>query len=234
MRNDLCTPIVSLPSIADAWVSHVNFVFNLPPSPRREGRIFSGPRRTTLRRAMDTDATGMDEAEAAFFVRRGRRCCCFPWPASSHQQVDGAAVAAEETWWQRAVDAVLKVREWSELVGGPRWKTFIRRFGRSGTPTRPHRHFSGCKLNYDALSYVLNFNEGHGASPEGDYIGYRDFSTCFVGPSASAKSSMDLTGSTLGMDRRPLPSPREMKRKSLLPPGGGRLATIYRGAPPPE
>ena len=120
------------------------------------------------------------------------------------------------------------------MVGGPRWKTFIRRFGRSGPPTRPHHHFGGRKLNYDALSYALNFDEGHGASPEGDYTGYRDFSARFVAPPASAKSSMDLTGSTLGMDRRPLSSQREMKRKPPLPPGGGRLATIYRGAPPPE
>jgi hypothetical protein len=156
---------------------------------------------------MDTDhggasAAGMDEAEAAFFARGGRRCCCFPWPASSsssssHQRVGGgaAAAAAEETWWQRAVDAVLKVREWSELVAGPRWKTFIRRFGRSGPPARPHHHhFGGRKLNYDALSYALNFDEGHGATPEGDYTGYRDFSARFVGPPASAKSSMDLGG----------------------------------------
>ena len=146
---------------------------------------------------MDTDlggasAAGMDEAEAAFFARRGRRCCCFPWPAASHQRVGAAAgLAEEESWWQRAV---LKVREWSELVAGPRWKTFIRRFGRAGPPTRPHHHFGGRKLNYDALSYALNFDEGHGASPEGDFTGYRDFSARFVGPPASAKSSMDLGG----------------------------------------
>ena len=90
------------------------------------------------------------------------------------------------------------------------------------------------EFRYDALSYALNFDEGHGASPEGDYTGYRDFSARFVAPPASAKSSMDLTGSTLGMGRRPLPSPGEIKRKPPLPPGGGRLATIYRGAPPPE
>ncbi|KAL6633562.1 hypothetical protein ACP70R_026233 [Stipagrostis hirtigluma subsp. patula] len=147
---------------------------------------------------MDTDlggasAAGLDDAEAAFFARRGRRCCCFPWPAPSHQRAGAAAAlgaAEEESWWQRAADAVLKVREWSELVAGPRWKTFIRRFGR-GQP-RPH-HF-GRKLNYDALSYALNFDEGHGASPEGDYTGYRDFSSRFAVPPASAKSSMDLGG----------------------------------------
>ena len=56
------------------------------------------------------------------------------------------------------MDALLKVREWSELAAGPRWKTFIRRFGRG---PRPHHHaFGGRKLNYDALSYALNFDEG--------------------------------------------------------------------------
>ncbi|KAK3155252.1 hypothetical protein QOZ80_2BG0200820 [Eleusine coracana subsp. coracana] len=161
---------------------------------------------------MDTDhhggasAAGMDEAEAAFFARRGRRCCCFPWPASSssHQRMGGAAAGGgggggggggeDDSWWQRAVDAVLKVREWSELVVGPKWKTFIRRFGRNGPPRPHHHHFGGRKLNYDALSYALNFDEGHGATPEGDYSGYRDFSARFVAPPHSAKSSMDLGG----------------------------------------
>ncbi|OEL20078.1 hypothetical protein BAE44_0018903, partial [Dichanthelium oligosanthes] len=53
-------------------------------------------------------------------------------------------------------------------------------------------------LNYDSLSYALNFDEGHGSgggSPEGgDYTGYRNFSVCFVMPPGSAKSSMDLGG----------------------------------------
>ncbi|KAE8812842.1 hypothetical protein D1007_10171 [Hordeum vulgare] len=151
-----------------------------------------------------------DEAEAAFFARRGSRCCCFPcWPSSSsssalsHQRVGGAGAGAgaatlgaeEEHWWQGAVDAMLKVREWSELAAGPRWKTFIRRFGRGPGP-RPHHAFGGRKLNYDALSYALNFDEGHGATPDpGDHAGgYRDFSSRFAAPPSSAKSSMDLGG----------------------------------------
>ncbi|XP_051192657.1 uncharacterized protein [Lolium perenne] len=151
---------------------------------------------------MDPDhGGGADEAEAAFFARRSRRCCCFPcWPSTSsslsHQRIGGGAAAAaeEESWWQGGVDALLKVREWSELAAGPRWKTFIRRFGRNGNGPRPHGNF-GRKLNYDALSYALNFDEGPGATPEpGDHAAFRDFSSRFAAPPASAKSSMDLGG----------------------------------------
>uniref|UniRef100_J3MCQ5 Uncharacterized protein n=1 Tax=Oryza brachyantha TaxID=4533 RepID=J3MCQ5_ORYBR len=66
----------------------------------------------------------------------------------------------------------------------------------SGARPRHHHHGGGGqKLNYDPLSYALNFDEGHGGpcSPERDYAGYRDFSTRFVAPpAASAKTSIDL------------------------------------------
>nr|CAB3470120.1 unnamed protein product [Digitaria exilis] len=170
-------------------------------------------------------AGGIDEADAAFFSRRGHRCCgCFwapPWAASSsspsprsrraeevpgtggeewwHHVGDGGggAVPSRRRWWRRGVDALMKVREWSELVAGPRWKTFIRRFRRSSPR---HGGAGGGKLNYDPLSYALNFDEGHnagGGSPEGggDYAGYPDFSARFVAPlPGSARSSMDLGG----------------------------------------
>ena len=45
----------------------------------------------------------------------------------------------------------MKVREWSEIVAGPRWKTLIRRFNRDN-----RRHG---KFQYDPLSYALNFDE---------------------------------------------------------------------------
>ncbi|KAM0914374.1 hypothetical protein ACQ4PT_011566 [Festuca glaucescens] len=150
-------------------------------------------------------ALGLDEADAAFFSRSRHRCCCFsaPWQSSSssyarravggtdgewwHQVGDGGARAGAGRlrWWRRGVDALMKVREWSELVAGPRWKTFIRRFRRGH-----HRHGSagGRKLNYDALSYALNFDEGHGGacSPEDGGGGdYPDFSTRFAAPPGS-------------------------------------------------
>ncbi|CAM0913559.1 unnamed protein product [Alopecurus aequalis] len=172
---------------------------------------------------MDTSdggaAAGLDEADAAFFSRSRHRCCCFsaPWQSSSsygrraagggadgewwHQVGEGgggagARGAERPRWWRRGVDAFMKVREWSELVAGPRWKTFIRRF-RRGHHLRHSGGGSGSggrKLNYDALSYALNFDEGHGAScsPEDGGGGdYPDFTARFAG---SARSSMDLGG----------------------------------------
>ena len=36
MRNDLFTPVASLPLLVDVWAPHVSFVFNLQPSPEAE------------------------------------------------------------------------------------------------------------------------------------------------------------------------------------------------------
>ncbi|XP_073005509.1 uncharacterized protein [Typha latifolia] len=140
----------------------------------------------------------------------GRRWCffCIPW-SSSRRRPEAPSLDAEwwdrmrasersgderrSPWWSRGLRALMKVREWSELVAGPRWKTFIRRFNRNP------RHHGGAgagsaRFQYDPLSYALNFDEGHGASPEGDYVGYRDFSARFAGPPLTANSSMDLGG----------------------------------------
>jgi hypothetical protein len=90
----------------------------------------------------------------------------------------------------------MKIREWSELVAGPRWKTFIRRFNRNARfgSGGPAARVGSTRFQYDPLSYAMNFDEGHGASPEGDFTGYRDFSTRFAILPGSAKSSMDLGG----------------------------------------
>ncbi|XP_010913558.1 uncharacterized protein [Elaeis guineensis] len=150
-----------------------------------------------------------DEASMADAML-ARRCCCFwiPWtsgrsssaPSSvewwqrirASERSDERRPSVEGWWWWRAV---MKVREWSELAAGPRWKTFIRRFNRNP------RHGGGSvvrmgssRFQYDPLSYALNFDEGHGGSPDGDYTGYGDFSTRFAVPPAPAKSSVDLAG----------------------------------------
>ncbi|XP_010928587.1 uncharacterized protein [Elaeis guineensis] len=150
-----------------------------------------------------TPLDGSSTADAVF----ARRCCCFwiPWSSgrssSAPSSVEwwqrmGVSERVDERggWWSRGRRAVMKVREWSELVAGPRWKTFIRRFNRNPRHGGGVVRMGSARFQYDPLSYTLNFDEGHGGSPEGDYTGYRDFSTRFAAPPALATSSVDLAG----------------------------------------
>ncbi|RZR89043.1 hypothetical protein BHM03_00016742 [Ensete ventricosum] len=111
-----------------------------------------------------------------------RLCCCFPFSSSWERiQTPAPAEGGDERrrWWSRAGlrALMMKGREWSELVAGPRWKTFIRRFGRN--PNRGR----AAGFQYDPLSYALNFDEGQGGdSPEGKYGDHRDFSARFAAP----------------------------------------------------
>ncbi|KAL3629241.1 hypothetical protein CASFOL_026463 [Castilleja foliolosa] len=88
----------------------------------------------------------------------GRGCCyflnfsCF----KSRRSDDWERVSIEQesfnrSFWDKGIGALKKVREWSELVAGPKWKTFIRRFNRRSRPG---------KFRYDPLSYALNFDDG--------------------------------------------------------------------------
>ncbi|EXC31611.1 hypothetical protein L484_008408 [Morus notabilis] len=135
-----------------------------------------------------------DDVQEMMLAKRG--CClwipCFGRPDRSP--------AAGSIWWQRMRPAEnddpwwsrgwKKVREWSEIVAGPKWKTFIRRFNRN------HRGFGykeGGKFRYDELSYSLNFDEGPGQSGADDVnFVRRDFSSRYASVPASAKPLMDF------------------------------------------
>ncbi|URD93727.1 NHL repeat-containing protein [Musa troglodytarum] len=123
------------------------------------------------------------------FGKRG--CCCFrmPWPGTRARKAAergeyGGRPVTGRWWWRRGMKVVTKVREWTEIVAGPRWKTFVRRFRR-----RP-RHGG---FGYDPLSYALNFDEGLGSDSDGESV-RRGFSARYATPPASATSSMDLGG----------------------------------------
>ncbi|KAJ8427317.1 hypothetical protein Cgig2_030582 [Carnegiea gigantea] len=96
----------------------------------------------------------------------------------------------DDKWWARPLKSLQKVREWSEIIAGPKWKTFIRRFNRSGGKGSSR----GSKFSYDALSYSLNFDEGSGRNGHcmEDYGYYPDFSSRYASLPQSCKSSMDL------------------------------------------
>lgn len=84
----------------------------------------------------------------------------------------------------------MKIREWSEIVAGPRWKTFIRRFNRN--KSGGFRHAG--KYQYDPLSYALNFDEGQNGEFENESPdGFRNFSARYVAAAPALKSdSIDL------------------------------------------
>ncbi|KFK37608.1 hypothetical protein AALP_AA3G005300 [Arabis alpina] len=158
-----------------------------------------------------------EDMHEALFAKRG---CCFLMPclaSSSQPSTRGGSV-----WWQRirTVDKLepderwwirgwRKMREWSELVAGPKWETFIRRFGRNhcfcggggggggnsggGCGGIPNRSEHG-KFRYDPLSYSLNFDDGKQTGHFDDEFPYRDYSMRFTAPSlpVSTKCSIDF------------------------------------------
>ncbi|PON61086.1 hypothetical protein PanWU01x14_148720 [Parasponia andersonii] len=117
------------------------------------------------------------------------RCSCFCFPCCRSRRSSPVGLVWWERiravhsdhWWTRGVRAFKKLREWSEIVAGPRWKTFIRRLNRNRSAGGGgNRHG---KFQYDPLSYSLNFDEGPGHNGnlvEEEYGGFRDFSTRYA------------------------------------------------------
>ncbi|CAN6578311.1 unnamed protein product [Malus baccata var. baccata] len=111
------------------------------------------------------------------------RCCfCFPssWSRMRTPQND-------DRWWSRGIRALHKLREWSEIVAGPRWKTFIRRFNRSRSIGRGAVASNHGKFQYDPLSYALNFDEGP-VDEDDEVVGLRNFSVRYASFPQPAKS----------------------------------------------
>lgn len=93
----------------------------------------------------------------------------------------------EDTWWSGPLKGLKKIREWSEIIAGPKWKTFIRRFNRNGRSPS-----TTLKFHYDPLSYSLNFDEGPGQNSHLAEEYFPDFSSRYAAVPLSCKSSMDL------------------------------------------
>ncbi|XP_022775526.1 uncharacterized protein LOC111317337 [Durio zibethinus] len=124
-------------------------------------------------------------------------CCCWMpcrsairsiwWQQIGTDDSNSAAYtnkSYKESWWSRGW---AKVREWSELPAGPKWKTFIRRFNKNKTGN------GRAKFHYDPLSYTLNFDEGPGQYGHFDEDTFsRNFSSRYASLPVSTKSSMDF------------------------------------------
>lgn len=109
------------------------------------------------------------------------------------ERIRASQVHSEGRWWARGVRALLQLREWSEIVAGPRWKTFIRRFNRNRSGGGGGGGVRAGKFQYDPLSYAMNFDEGSRQIGEleddiDDFNGYRNFSARYASIPAPLKT----------------------------------------------
>ncbi|CAN4099326.1 unnamed protein product [Withania somnifera] len=117
----------------------------------------------------------INHSETLFHKRR--RCFCFPSFNSTNQLTTSVNLnwwrrfRYEGSVWSKGINALKKLREWSEIVAGPRWKTFIRRFNRNKSGSR------NAKFQYDP-------------SKEEEELVLRNFSTRYASIPASGKVSM--------------------------------------------
>lgn len=136
----------------------------------------------------------IDTSETLF--QRRSRCFCFPSFRSPNQLTKyvkfdwwhrlRSGAVKEGSVWAKGINALKKLREWSEIVAGPRWKTFIRRFHRNKSGNR------NAKFQYDPLSYSLNFDEGRGNNgEEEEELVLRNFSTRYASIPASSNLGKD-------------------------------------------
>ncbi|KAK7347163.1 hypothetical protein VNO80_21690 [Phaseolus coccineus] len=77
-----------------------------------------------------------------------------------------------ESW---VVEKLRKAKEASEVIAGPKWKTFIRKISGYGKKMKQQRN----RFQYDEQSYNLNFNSG--AQSEDEAMPY-SFSARFAAP----------------------------------------------------
>ncbi|XXG51983.1 hypothetical protein AAC387_Pa03g0418 [Persea americana] len=123
----------------------------------------SDPDRPTITKGVNPlheQYQAQDEEESSF----ASSCCipqlfCFPCGRRNSNDTEYISLLQgeyRESWW---MNRFKRIKEFTEVLAGPKWKTFIRRFSYSNDT-----HNNGKKRKqqsqYDPLSYALNFDAG--------------------------------------------------------------------------
>ncbi|WCJ30354.1 hypothetical protein M5689_011919 [Euphorbia peplus] len=95
-------------------------------------------------------------------------CCWRPIKNGRYNQLGKEEEEKIEQGWTD--EKLKKMKEFSEILAGPKWKNFIRRYG-----LNKKRRMQ--QLQYDPQSYALNFDDG--TSKEIDF-GFPNFSARFA------------------------------------------------------
>lgn len=106
-------------------------------------------------------------------------CCCFGiggWRKTNHeskyllQETNNGHEQYKESWY---VNKLKKLKEYSEVVAGPKWKNFVRKIGKYLKPKK-----SRTQSMYSPQSYALNFDD---AEEQEDDL-FASFSSRFSAP----------------------------------------------------
>ncbi|KAE9612749.1 hypothetical protein Lal_00006000 [Lupinus albus] len=96
--------------------------------------------------SLSSSTTAITTTTTTIFSNKA--CTCFYISSQWWKRLsENNKINKMEKWWGQGYK---KLREWSQIVAGPKWINFIRRFDKKRT----------ISLNYDPLSYALNFDDG--------------------------------------------------------------------------
>lgn len=134
-------------------------------------------------------------------------CCCFGFPSfgggkkinqesrsllqeEDNNNIDHGDYLHTESWF---VNQLKQLKEFSELVAGPRWKNFIRKIGRY---SKPKKYTKTAQTMYSPNSYALNFDDTRLEDDEEDDYRF-SFSSRFSAPLSSTDKGRPATTNSL-------------------------------------
>ncbi|KAL3532236.1 hypothetical protein ACH5RR_005757 [Cinchona calisaya] len=121
-------------------------------------------------------------------------CCCFGWIKNNHeskyllQENNGLEQQHKESWF---VNKLKKLKEFSEVAAGPKWKNLVRKIGKYLKPD--NKQSRTYQSMYTPNSYALNFDDG-GEEEEDDDL-FVSFSSRFSAPLSSNQQKTEGSSS---------------------------------------